>query len=88
MLGGDWQVSAEAAFNRLDNVGSLFFYNPAAESFVEIPFPAGIGGVREERYESILSYGTQLATGLSLQVAAGMERSTISQTGEIGRAHV
>lgn len=81
MLGGDWQISAEAAFNRLDNVASLFAFNDVADSFVEIPFPAGIGGVREERYESILSYGRQLATGLSLQMAVGAERSTISQTG-------
>ncbi|MFC3098525.1 TonB-dependent receptor plug domain-containing protein [Alteraurantiacibacter palmitatis] len=81
MLGGDWQLSAEAAFNRLDNVGSLFIYSPAQTAFVEIPFPAGKGGVREDRYESILSYGTQLATGLSLQIGAGAEHSTISQTG-------
>lgn len=81
MLGGDWQISAEAAFNRLDNVASLFSFDPVADSFAEIPFPAGIGGVREERYESILSYGTQLASGLSLQVAVGAENSTISQTG-------
>ncbi len=81
MLGGDWQISAEAAFNRLDNVGSLFLYNDSADSFVEIPFPSGIGGVREDRYESILSYGTQITPDLSLQIAAGMERSTISQTG-------
>lgn len=81
MLGGDWQISAEAAFNRLDNVASLFAFDDAAGEFVEIPFPSGIGGVREDRYESILSYGTQLTTGLTLQLAAGMERSTIAQTG-------
>lgn len=81
MLGGDWQVSAEAAFNRLDNIARLFAYDPADATFFELPFPAGVGGVREERYESIISYGTQLATGLSLQVTAGAERSTISQTG-------
>ncbi len=81
MLGGDWQLSAEAAFNRLDNVGSLFLFDPAQESFVEIPFPAGVGGVREERYESILSFGTSITDNLSVQVAAGAEYSQISQTG-------
>lgn len=80
MLGGDWQLSGEAAFNRLDNIGGLFILNPA-EEFVEIPFPAATGGVREDRYESILSYGRPLTDKLSLQIAAGGEHSTIAQTG-------
>lgn len=81
MLGGDWQLSGEAAFNRLDNVASLFSYEPATEEFVEIAFPAGTGGVREERFESILSYSTSLTSNLSLQIAIGGEYSSISQTG-------
>lgn len=81
MLGGDWQISGEAAFNRLDNVGSLFGYDAGTEEFFEIPFPAGTGGVREERFESILSYSRPLTDNLSLQVALGGEYSTISQTG-------
>jgi hypothetical protein len=80
MLGGDWQWSGEAAFNRLDNVAALFLLDPAGE-FLEIPFPAGTGGVREDRYETILSYGRPLAQNLSLQLAAGGEHSTIAQTG-------
>src|SRR5690606_9293526 len=80
MLGGDWQWSGEAAFNRLDNVAALFILEPAGD-FVEIPFPAGTGGVREDRYESILSYGRPLTDNISLQLAAGGEHSTIAQTG-------
>ncbi|MEO6153098.1 MAG: TonB-dependent receptor plug domain-containing protein [Croceibacterium sp.] len=80
MFGGDAQLSFEGAFNRLDNVASLFTLNTAGE-FVELPFPAGTGGVREARYESILSYSRSLNSHLSLQVAGGAEYSKISQTG-------
>ncbi len=81
MLGGDWQLSGEAAFNRLDNVGSLFLFDDVQDTFVVIPFPEGVGGVREERFESILSFGTSITDNLSVQIAAGGEYSTISQTG-------
>lgn len=80
MLGGEWQWSAEAAFNRLDNVGALFILDPAGQ-FVEVPFPAATGGVREDRYESILSYGRPLSSKITLQLAAGAEHSTIAQSG-------
>ena len=80
MFGGDWQLASEAAFNRLDNVAGLFVYSPTAE-FDPIPFPQGTGGVTEDRYEAILSYGRALASNLSLQIAAGGEVSTIAQTG-------
>lgn len=81
MLGGDWQLSGEAAFNRLDNVASLFLFNDAQDDFIQIPFPEGVGGVREERFESILSYGTGLTDNLSIQLTVGGEYSTLSQTG-------
>ncbi|WP_305098111.1 TonB-dependent receptor plug domain-containing protein [Croceibacterium aestuarii] len=80
MLGGDWQFSGEAAFNRLDTSASLYLLDTSG-SFVEIPFPAGTGGVREDRYESILTYGRPLTGNLSLQLSLGGEHSTISQTG-------
>ncbi|MEO5706530.1 MAG: TonB-dependent receptor plug domain-containing protein [Alteraurantiacibacter sp.] len=79
MLGGDWQWSFEGAFNRLDQVGAL--ERLTAGSFVPAPFPAGTGGVREERYESLLSYSQPLATGLTMQVILGGEYSNIRQTG-------
>jgi hypothetical protein len=80
LLGGDWQFSFEGAFNRLDNVAQLFALTTAGD-FVEIPFPAGTGGVRESRFESILSYSRRLTDKLSLQLAGGGEYSTLSQTG-------
>lgn len=81
MLSGDWQLAAEAAFNRLDQVGSLFDYHVAEGNFIEVALPNASGGVREERYESILSYGTPITDDLSIQVAVGAEQSTLSQTG-------
>lgn len=80
MLGLDWQISGEAAFNRLDNVGALLVLNSLGD-FVAIPFPGGTGGVREDRYETILSAGGALNDTLSFQLAGGAEFSTISQTG-------
>ena len=81
LWGADWQLSAEAAFNRLDQVGTLALYDPFADDFVQIPFPSGTGGVREKRYESILSYSRPITDTLSLQFAGGAELSSLSQTG-------
>ena len=81
MLGADWQLSGEAAFNRLDQVGRLFAYNPAQDLYAEIPFPAGVGGVREDRYEALLSVGFPLTPTLSVQLVGGGEHSRIAQTG-------
>jgi len=80
MLGGDWSMSAEAAFNRLDNISGLFELGGDGE-FLAIPFPEGTGGVTEDRYEAILSYGRTLTSRLSLQVAVGGEYSRLVQTG-------
>ncbi|WP_162935647.1 TonB-dependent receptor plug domain-containing protein [Tsuneonella amylolytica] len=79
----DWQIAGEAAFNRLDKNASLFDL-ASGGSFVEIPFPQGDGGVREDRYEASLSYGRPLTPKLSLQAIVGAEHSTISQTGPTG----
>ncbi len=83
MLGGDWQLSAEAAFNTLDNVAGLFVLDPSGE-FVETPYPEGTGGVKEDRYEALLSYGGKLTDTLSFQIIGGAETSTIAQTGANG----
>jgi len=80
MFGGDWQVSGEAAFNRLDRRSRLFELDPA-EQFVELEFPEGTGGVTEDRFEAIASYSIQLTDTLSLQLSAGGEYSKIEQTG-------
>ncbi|WP_161485466.1 TonB-dependent receptor plug domain-containing protein [Aurantiacibacter atlanticus] len=81
MLGAEWQLSAEVAFNRLDQVGRLFSYDPAAQDYVETVFPSGTGGVREDRYETLLSVSFPITPRLSLQLAGGGEYSQISQTG-------
>jgi len=80
MLGSEWQFAGEAAFNRIDNVAALFTLDPSGD-FIEVEFPGGTGGVREDRYETILSNIGQLSGKLSYQLTAGAEFSTISQTG-------
>jgi hypothetical protein len=83
LLGGDWQLSAEGAFNRYEGRAKLFDLD-ATGRLVETPFPAGTGGVNEDRYESILTHGRQLATNLTLQLGVGGEYSRLSQTGSQG----
>ncbi|ANY19312.1 TonB-dependent Receptor Plug Domain protein [Tsuneonella dongtanensis] len=83
MLGGDWQLSSEAAFNTLDNVASLGTLDAAGE-FVYVPFPSGTGGVTENRYETLLSFGRSITSKLSFQIVGGAEHSTIEQTGGQG----
>ncbi len=76
----DWQLSGEAAFNRLDRVSSLAELSPAGE-FVLLDFPEGTGGVTEDRYETSLSFSRQLSSTLSIQAIGAIEFSTIEQTG-------
>jgi hypothetical protein len=68
------------AFNKLDQQGELFLLAPSG-AFNQIPFPAGTGGVREDRYESLLSYSRPLTGKLTMQLIAGGEYSTISVIG-------
>lgn len=86
MLRADWQLSGEAAFNRLDQVGRLFAYEPSEDAYLEVPFPAGVGGVREDRYEALLSVGFPMTDRLSVQLVGGGEYSQISQTGSNARS--
>lgn len=83
MLGGDWQLSGEAAFNTLDNVASIAVLDPSG-AWVDQPFEGGTGGVSEDRYEGLLSYGRKLTDKLNFQIIAGAEHSTITQTGVNG----
>lgn len=83
--GADWQLAVESAFNRFDKTASLADLVPGG-GFVETPFPAGTGGVRETRYEATGSYSRPLSKQLSLQATIGGERSTIRQTGPGGTA--
>jgi len=83
MLGGTWQLDAEAAFNRLDRTAALFDLAPSGD-FVELAFPEGSGGVTEDRYETILTHNRTLAPGLTLQLGAGGEYSQLAQSGPGG----
>ena len=83
MLGGDWQLAAEAAFNTLDNSAGLFTLDPSG-TFVPVPFPDGTGGVSEDRYEGSLSFGRALTPKLSFQLNLAAEHSTIVQSGANG----
>ncbi|MEI4505727.1 TonB-dependent receptor plug domain-containing protein [Sphingopyxis sp. CCNWLW253] len=83
MFGGDWQLSGEAAFNKLDNVASIAVLDPVG-TWVDQPFEGGTGGVSEDRYEGLLSFGRKLTDKLNFQVIAGAEHSTITQTGMNG----
>ena len=83
MFGGDWQLSGEAAFNTLDNVASIAVLGPTG-TWVDQPFDGGTGGVSEDRYEGLLSFGRKLTDKLNFQIIAGAEHSTITQTGVNG----
>jgi len=83
MFGGDWQLSGEAAFNTLDNVASIAVLDPAG-AWIDQPFEGGTGGVSEDRYEGLLSFGRKLSDKLNFQIIAGAEHSTITQTGMNG----
>ncbi|MDC0886558.1 TonB-dependent receptor plug domain-containing protein [Altererythrobacter sp.] len=80
LWGADWQISGEAAFNRLDRVSGLFELD-AFGNFTELDFPEGTGGVREDRYDVSASFSKALTDRLSLQATAAYEFSTIKQTG-------
>jgi hypothetical protein len=81
--GADWQLSGEAAFNRLDVESQIFTLEPNGE-FRELPFPGGTGSVAEDRYELMASYGRPLADNLTVQLSAGGEYSQLRQAGPGG----
>ena len=81
--GADWQISGEAAFNRLDVESHIFTLQPDG-NFREDPFPAGTGAVAEDRYELMASYGRPLADNLTFQLSAGGEYSQLRQAGPGG----
>jgi hypothetical protein len=82
LVGADWQISGEAAFNRLDRVSELFELDETTGGeFAQIDFPEGTGGVREDRYDVAVSFSKSLTDRLSLQATGAYEFSTIQQTG-------
>lgn len=79
----DWQISAEGAFNSLDNVTEYVELRPDG-SLVEIELPGSTGIVKEDRYEVMASYGRPLSPTLTVQLAAGGEYSNLRQIGAGG----
>ena len=79
----EWQLSAEGAFNSLDNTSRLFEMQPGG-AFDEIPLPGGIAKVEEDRYEVIGSYGRPLSANMTMKLSAGGEYSQLAQVGAGG----
>ena len=80
MLGGDWQIAGEGAFNRLDNTAFVGTLNSDG-TFSEEPFPGGTGGVAEDRYDASLSVSRPVSKKLTVQFVGGAEWSNLRQTG-------
>ena len=78
--GGDWQVSGEYAFNKLDSVSELFVLDADGE-YAPIPLPGGTATVQEDRYEIMGTYGRALTPATTLQVSLGGEYSKLEQVG-------
>jgi outer membrane receptor for ferrienterochelin and colicins len=79
----EWQVSAEGAFNSLDNVSRLFELRPDG-SFEETTLEGGIAKVEEDRYEIVGSYGRPVTPSVTMKFSAGGEYSQLAQAGAGG----
>lgn len=79
----DWQVSAEWAYNSLDNVSGLFTLRPGGE-FVSVPLPGGTAKVEEDRGEIRATWGRPLSSTLALQASLGGEYSELRVSGAGG----
>lgn len=78
--GGDWQISGEYAFNKLDSTSELFVLG-ADGAYAPIPLPGGSATVQEDRYEVMGTYGRTLTPATTLQVSLGGEYSRLEQIG-------
>lgn len=83
MLGGNWEVDLEAAYNKLDQTSQLFNLEDNGE-LTRIPLPNSAGEVTEDRYEIIVTHGRTLPRGITMQLGIGGEKSELSQTGPNG----
>ena len=81
--GGDWQLSGEYAFNKLDSVSELFVLGSDG-IYAPIPLPGGTATVQEDRYEVMGTYGRALTPATTLQVSLGGEYSKLAQVGAGG----
>lgn len=84
---GDWQLSGEYAFNRLDSVSELLVLT-ADGTYASVPLPGGSAVVEEDRYEVMGTYGRTLSPTLSMQMSLGGEYSRLAQVGGGGLTRV
>jgi outer membrane receptor for ferrienterochelin and colicins len=77
----EWQLSAEGAFNSLDNASQLFVLQPGG-AFMEIPLPGATARVEEDRYEVMASYGRPLTSRSTMQLSVGGEYSELGSAGQ------
>jgi outer membrane receptor for ferrienterochelin and colicins len=75
--GAEWQLSAEAAFNSLDNTSRLF--ELADGRYEERALSGATARVSEDRYEVMGSYGRPVSRTVTMKVSAGGEYSQLSQ---------
>ena len=78
--GAEWQLSAEGAYNSLDNTSRLFEMQPDGH-FAEVELEGGIAKVEEDRYEVMGSYGRPLSKNVTMKLSAGGEYSQLAQAG-------
>jgi hypothetical protein len=83
MLGGNWEVDLEAAYNSYEQSSQFFNLEPTGD-LMQVPLPNSAGEVTEDRYEAIVTHGRTLAEGLTMQLAVGGEKSELAQAGHSG----
>ncbi|MFK7865658.1 MAG: TonB-dependent receptor plug domain-containing protein [Pseudohongiellaceae bacterium] len=83
MLGGDWQIDTEAAYNKLDQSSQLFRLDSLG-NYAQIDLANSAGEVTEDRYEMIITHGRTLVRDISIQIGIGGEKSELAQTGPNG----
>lgn len=81
--GRDWQVSAEGAFNTLDNVSNLFTIDQAL-GLVPTDTQDDTTIVEELRAEGNITYSRQISKKINAQASLGVEYSELSQSGPTG----
>jgi hypothetical protein len=79
----EWQISAEGAFNSLDNTSRLFEMDGNG-TFVETVLEGATARVDEDRYEIMGSYGRPISPAVSMKLSAGGEYSQLAQAGAGG----
>jgi len=84
MMGGDWEVDLEAAYNRLDQSSQFFNLEDSGE-FVETVLPNSSGEVNEDRYELLVTHSRDLGGDLNMQLTYGGEKSELFQSGPRGQ---